>query len=920
MRPLKMIISAFGPYAGTTTIDFEKLGENGIYLITGTTGAGKTTIFDAITYALFGEPSGDNRSVTMLRSQYALPQTPTEVELVFKNADKIYTIKRSPEYERPAKKGTGTVTQKSEALLTYPDGKTVSKTTEVNNAIREILGIDRKQFSQIAMIAQGDFLKLLHADTKERQKIFRDIFGTGAYQIIQEKLKDEASLLSKKYDEAKIKTWQYIDGILCDENDDCYIDTQKAKAQQFPANDVPKLLEELIEKDNALSKQIQNDICEIEQETQELSARIVKSESFDKKQKEKEKIQKEILEMNSLHSFLLERVSSRRKSSKDDLQKEKQIAQIQTQFEEYDLLSKKQSSASELSSRCDKIRFRKVRTLESLEELHKESDKIKKFIVSANEKALKKEVLLRKKEDTSNKIARTKEVLTRLSAFEKMNLNLKNAQENYQKAAEESASKNENYLKLNKLFLDCQAGILAQGLKENTPCPVCGSLTHPNKALKQEHAPTEKEIEKAKKEADKASSNASTLSVAAAEILGKVKLEEESLSTLLKEILDCDNFEEAAKEGNKTLSIFENELASLNKEIFEIDESIKEKEKLEKELPKKEETLKELNESIANDEKSLAADEATLTETNAQIEEISKKLKFKSKNEAVSFVDKQKNEIEKNKAELEKAEKEQRDTEKELTSLSGKIEQLSSDLSEREDIETQKLKDQKQVLLHKKEELTKKHEAVLIRISTNSTAKENIETTLSTLNEIEEKWTWVKALSDTANGKSGKEKIMLETYIQTTFFESIIEKANTRLMIMSGGQYQLLRRQEATNHKSQTGLDLDVKDNYNGSVRDVKSLSGGESFKASLSLALGLSDEIQSQAGGIRLDTMFVDEGFGSLDDESLQQALKALSDLSQNNKLIGIISHVADLKERIDKQIVVTKDKSGGSKVSVIV
>ena len=242
MRPLKLKISAFGPYAGVTTIDLEKLGENGIYLITGDTGAGKTTIFDAITYALFDEASGNNRDPSMLRSKYADPNTPTEVELTFKNAGKVYTVKRSPSYERPAKRGDGTTTQNADATLTYPDGRVISRTKEVTNAIRDIIGVDRNQFSQIAMIAQGDFLKLLLAETKERQEIFREIFKTKVYQILQERLKNESGTLAKEYEKAKESVNQYISGILCDEDDVLSIDVQKAKSGEMMTNDVIELI------------------------------------------------------------------------------------------------------------------------------------------------------------------------------------------------------------------------------------------------------------------------------------------------------------------------------------------------------------------------------------------------------------------------------------------------------------------------------------------------------------------------------------------------------------------------------------------------------------------------------------------------------------------------------------------------------
>ena len=296
-------------------------------------------------------------------------------------------------------------------------------------------------------------------------------------------------------------------------------------------------------------------------------------------------------------------------------------------------------------------------------------------------------------------------------------------------------------------------------------------------------------------------------------------------------------------------------------------------------------------------------------------------MKFKSKKEAEETVKHLKNGIQLHKNALEKVETEYADLEKELAGLKGKIDQLKKQLESKEDIDTEKLLEEKNALTEKKTELTEKSETISTRIYTNNRAKENISKKATELTTIEEKWTWVKALSNTANGNiSGKEKIMLETYIQATFFDRIIDRANTRLMVMSGGQYELIRRQEASNYRSQSGLELDVKDHYNGSIRNVKTLSGGESFKASLSLALGLSDEIQSNAGGIKLDTMFVDEGFGSLDEESLQQAIKALADLSEGNRLVGIISHVAELKERIDKQVIVTKEKTGGSKVTIVI
>lgn len=250
MRPIKLTVSAFGPYAGKTVLDLDKLGENGLYLITGDTGAGKTTIFDAITYALYGEASGDNRDASMFRSKYAEATTPTEVELVFSYAGKTYIVKRNPEYDRPKSRGEGYTTQKAEAQLTYPDGRVVTKQRDVDNAIRDIMGINRSQFLQIAMIAQGDFLKLLLAPTEERKKIFRQIFKTQLYQDLQDRLKKESGQLNDKCDAARNSIKQYIDGITCDENDVLCIEVEKAKNGLLPAKDVMDLIDRLLTQDN----------------------------------------------------------------------------------------------------------------------------------------------------------------------------------------------------------------------------------------------------------------------------------------------------------------------------------------------------------------------------------------------------------------------------------------------------------------------------------------------------------------------------------------------------------------------------------------------------------------------------------------------------------------------------------------------
>ena len=921
MRPLKLKISAFGPYAGVTNLYLEKLGENGIYLITGDTGAGKTTIFDAITYALFGEPSGDNRKASMLRSKYAEPDTPTEVELVFTNAGKEYTVKRNPEYERPAKKGDGITTQKAEACLTYPDGRVVSRPKEVDSAIREIIGIDRNQFSQIAMIAQGDFLKLLLAETKDRQKIFREIFKTGYYQILQDKLKSESGELSKEYDRAKDSVNQYINGILCDEDDVLSIEVDKAKSGNMMTADVVELIGKLVEKDTELSKKVQKDIAYIEKNIEKVNASLTKAEEYSKAEKDLVIAQNQQAENIPLLENLSTKVKELKGQNPAIEEKQKKVTEIEAQYDEYDLLLEKQNTVNELSETLETATKLCESNKKNLTVLSDEIIKLKEELSTISDVGEEKQKLLNAKEQTENKKQSAEALKRRLNDFVKLEKDLATAQAEYKNATEIAKEKTLRYETLNKLFLDSQAGVLAETLVDNMPCPVCGSTEHPKKAEKPVEVPTEAELKQAKKDADNASKSSEDASCKAGEISGKVSSEKEGLIETINALLGDIEFDLAYDETDNLLVTLNVELAEIQAKINQVEVTINRKATLEKVIPEKEKSVEELNKSISKTESDTSANRAKLTETEKQIKEISEKLKFKNKKEAEDTVRHLKDEIQLHKNTLEKVETEYADLEKELAGLKGKIDQLEKQLESKEDIDTEKLLEEKNALTEKKTELTEKSETISTRIYTNNRAQENISKKATELTTIEEKWTWVKALSNTANGNiSGKEKIMLETYIQATFFDRIIDRANTRLMVMSGGQYELVRRQEASNYRSQSGLELDVKDHYNGSIRNVKTLSGGESFKASLSLALGLSDEIQSNAGGIKLDTMFVDEGFGSLDEESLQQAIKALADLSEGNRLVGIISHVAELKEKIDKQVIVTKEKTGGSKVSIVV
>ena len=921
MRPLKLKISAFGPYAGITELNLEKLGTSGLYLITGDTGAGKTTIFDAITYALFGEPSGDNREPSMLRSKYADADTPTEVELTFSNAGKIYTVKRNPEYERPSKKGDGTTKQKADAHLIMPDGNVITRLREVNSTVCSILGVDRNQFSQIVMIAQGDFLKLLLADTKKRQEIFRDIFKTGYYQTLQEKLKAESGALSNRYSEAKLSIDQYTSGIMYNCDSVLSIEAEKAINGDMLTEDVLSLLEKLIEADTQESEKIRSEIVSTEKELEKINALLTKADNYSNTEKELAAAEKELSEKSEALDCARKNTEQLKENAPEIEKYKGYLTFYESQSEEFDTLDKLNEDYETLLTTLTKS---KTQALQYRDKEKKASDEIASMkeelsgLADCHEKHDKTQNELKAAEDSLNKL---RELNARVHDVQSLNKAVSDYRVHYQKASAVADEAECRYNSLNKAFLDAQAGILAEGLAENVPCPVCGSLNHPEKAIMPTDTPTSDELKNAKKEAEQAAKEAERLSREIATLTGRITEQKEEINKIILlfgDRLDKNNFRQSFTE---LFSETDKEKFALEVRLAGEVNSISRKYKLESELPEKEDELSKLRNISAELEKNSAVTEAQFTEKELTLNQLRSKLMCRTKNEAISLIAFYKERINDYNTSLEAAENDCKLIEIAVTEIKGKISQLKKFLEEKDEIDTEKILADKALIVNKKRGLTSKLEVVAIRIDTNRRIKENLYSKSDEITAIETKWSWVKALSNTANGNlSGKEKIMLETYIQTTFFDRIIDRANTRLMIMSDGQYELRRRKEATNNRSQSGLELDVKDYYNGSLRDVKSLSGGESFKASLSLALGLSDEIQSMAGGIMLDTMFVDEGFGSLDAESLQHAIKALAGLSQGNRLVGIISHVAELKEKIDKQIIVTKEKSGGSRAEIIV
>lgn len=920
MRPITLTMSAFGPYAAKTVIELDKLGTNGLYLITGDTGAGKTTIFDAITYALYGEASGNTRDVNMFRSKYAEPSTPTEVELTFEYAQKIYTVKRNPEYDRPKARGEGYTTEKANAELHYPDGRVVTRLKEVNKALVDIMGIDRGQFTQIAMIAQGDFLKLLLASTEDRKKIFQKIFRTQCYYQLQERLKQQTGELAKEYDQTGSSIRQYINGIACHPDDVLMLEVDKAKKGELKNTEAVQLVEKLIDQDAAEQQKVLERIGELDKQKQKIAAQLAVAENRKTTEEKREKA-KENLARETQRLKTLETEKNEAAAHQPEVQKAVEaIAKLEAQLPEYAEMQKKQTERTGLQKALEEL-AQKIKTeAETAEKLARNIADLKAEQASLQNAGAVQAAQKAEK----NRLAEQQKDLEALkkeyAAYQKLEAQFKKAQADYAQKSEDSGQKRAEYEHKNKLYLDAQAGILAETLTEGVPCPVCGSLEHPHPAQKPENAPTKQELEICKAKAEAAEAATQAASGKASTCNGQVNTSRENLQARGQKWLGTDSIEEMERLCCEKQQQTAAALQKAEQQLKEIEKQLGRKAALDQLIPQKEDELEQCKNRRGGYETQQAGDGAKLQAAEKRLKELAEKLSYPSEaeaNQALQQLREQKEVWEKVIQETQKAHDE---CAKNLAALKGTLEGYQKTLQGMEKVDVQAVLTAQAEADQQKAAWQAQKNEISDRLAVNGPILENLRPQISQMEETEKKLQCVQALSDTANGRlSGKEKIMLETYIQMTFFDRIIRRANARLRVMSGGQYELKRRVNAENNRSQAGLELDVIDHYNGSERSVKTLSGGESFKASLALALGLSDEIQSSAGGIRLDTMFVDEGFGSLDEESLEQAVNALVGLTQGNRLVGIISHVSELKNRIDKQIVVTKEKSGGSKAEIL-
>ena len=927
MKPLKLTMSAFGSYAGKNVIDFTGQ-QQGIFLITGDTGAGKTTIFDAITYALYNQTSGGERNGNMMRSQYAQPETETYVELEFLYRGQTYRVRRNPDYKITKTLKNGKIREQKvphSVELTLPDGTVFPEKKNATDAkIIEILGLTADQFSQIVMIAQGDFLKLLYTKSDERKMIFSKLFRTDIYWKIQENLRRKSMEMDERIQE----------------NDRAF---EQEKSRIIPLSESEEIpLDELVE---CLRERLKDALKEQNlrrANVEELNKKITKYEEINKLFVSLEKIRQTGRELEARQAESKERrkqIENARKADKvlvaeqQNLRQQQEVEQsaqaiakmtetlannqemfetLKTQLQEAEAKQKREAADTQKKMLALEQSFPSYEALQNARSEEQQAKKVWEDLRKTSEESFHKKAA---------GIAALKEQQKRQEqAVEK-------TKKNWEQTSLSASESAKHYEHMYEAFLKEQAGILAENLSAGCPCPVCGSTVHPDPAKLSDHAVTELEVEQAKK-TRAAAEEKRDMAYAAfeAEKTEKQKLaqavEKEEADFVLEQTIAKQQRKEAEQNYVSLQKIAEQireklvypSLAEAKKQYAAMQKAL---EAAEQEIAKKRKKVSELAEAMNTLKGQKLAEEEN--------QKTAKKLAVKTEKEYAKLLEKSgfiSEETyhlailpERSRSKLEREEKEyesqclRQQSEQKLLEkqVSGKTYTDTTELNEQ-------LKAEKQALKEAEKTYMELHTAY----ENDRSVLQNCAVYLEKGKKLESEDQVIKSLSKTANGRlSGSAKIDFETYIQRQYFKQIIHEANKRLLTMSNHQFILKLKEEAnTGRKTNEGLDLSVYSLVTDSERDVKTLSGGESFLAALAMALGLSDIVERSAGAIHPDMMFIDEGFGSLDAQSRQQAIEVLAELAGDSRMVGIISHVTELKEQIDRQLIVSRTDKGSRAV----
>ena len=850
MRLKKLTLQAFGPFKDKVVIDFEdKKIDKGLLLISGDTGSGKTTIFDAICFALYGQTSGETRTANSLRSDWASPDIDTYVDLEFYYKNKLYNVKRSPEYSRRKKNGEGETKQASQAEINL-DGTIITKVTDVTKAIEQLIGLDYKQFRQVAMLSQGEFTKFLLASSEEKTTIFRKIFGTEFYDLLQNKLKSNRLIKEEEIKRVKDK-----------------LDTEKKNLESvidvFGLNN-----DETID---TLNNKIKEDNVTV----------LLTKKERDKKNEEKTRLSTELSNLTKLNENIKKYQTSKENLEKllvsnHDINEEKEkydynikVANIIT-----NLLTGLNISSKSLEDKKNKIEKNK-KELENKKKEYKEKEEQFKKIdnYSKDVDLLNKDIndLINKNKDYDSYLNKLEELNKVLNEY-KINCDIYDKQYYLYESM-----KREYYLNISVEIADT--------LIDGEECPVCGSKVHPKKACATECEYTKEDLEYEEKSLENIYS-----------LKEKNEVTIEQLRKIIKEYNISENIDvKLEKEKNNEL----------------LDKKKKEKEKLDIEFKKISDEKQKILSIIKSCEDNIEIFTEDIESLDEDINDYESKLDYIYEENNTSFEDYISKKLDRNDLTELKSKIEKFDTTKK--DLESTIKLLEPEVIGKDIVDLSEKEKQLSIIDEEYKKLDDTYTTLNASLEKIKASTSNIEKYLKDNKKIQNEYDVIKILSDTANGSlTGKQRITFENYVQSYFMKSVLVEANKRLMKMTDSRYELKRKETEVKLNAKTGLDFSIFDSYTGKERDVASLSGGEKFKASLALALGLSDAISNNRGGIKIDSLFIDEGFGSLDSESLNQALNILSDLSGNDKLVGVISHVSELMSRIDDKILVNKTNTG--------
>ena len=1060
LKPIKLKICAFGPYAGEIPeIRFDQFEERGLFLISGDTGAGKTTIFDAICYALYGQTSGSYRDSKNLRSEYADPDTESYVDFYFSHQGRNYHVLRKPPYERKKKSGSGTTLQTEIAEFYEEDKAPIEGIKNVEAAVRDLLHIDRNQFKQIAMIAQGEFRELLNAKTEQRTEILRTIFMTENYKNIEFKLKDRMNASVAERDETESSIVQYFGDVRASAETELEAELtslqDKARASKSAWNiaDMLDIIDRIIVADTSETEVIGERLHGLEKELDDLKNQRTTAEinnGFIEKAAKLRDEHKQLLERKAEIDELRVEVDRQKTATHqvaptfnnwtakgaENRQASLKIAESENKLaaltDAAAVKNKELEAAEENRSKADEHRRSSERIAEDrdkyvkrdklrteLADLEKEREGLEneKKTIDTKESGLKTRIEEYKK--TVSELKDSPDKLAELTASEKeyaalqedldkllsvrseawvLHRNaLKEKQELLKTAQSEYEDSVQDRLQAERRYENSRAGLLASKLVEGEKCPVCGSVHHPEPAELTEDSITEDELNKLKEAEEKSRTSKEAAVTAAAREKTALDEAEKNIrddaeecfaSKLISEFARCSAADSSIEDILATAGTLADKVRET---ISDIGASVS---KLEKDSKTYSDTRELLDKAQGEETDKITAarnDNSTKLQENAvktatartaleeiqnlgfenwetaekemkshteAAEKILKDIKAaeEAKKQADTLVAEKRSEISTLKDNLVKTTEEENQLETLVNSLlneynfagidvlrqfivseevitanektvndydtavalnTTQLEAAEKDAAGRELVDIEALTNAVNNKQLEVNSVRDESNSIGMRIKINSEKKSIIEKLKPQLENARKSSTTLKILYDLVRGQTRNGKITLEQYVQATGFDGIIRAANRRLLPMSDGQFELYRQEDSLGKKVNTFLDLEVLDNYTGHRRPVGNLSGGESFKASLSLALGLSDTVSSNLGGVQMDALFIDEGFGSLDRKSIESAMDILLSLSDSHKLVGIISHREELMESIPQQIKVTKTREG-SKVEV--